>query len=265
MECIIDDVPIYYREIGSGMPILFIHGFAVDHRILKRSVETALVGVDGYRRIYVDLPGMGQTPSRPWINSAKVVVQLLKKFIDVVIGKEPFLLFGNSYGGYLALGLAVEVDFLIEGLFLLSPAVIADRRLRVLPEVDVRLEEGVHENFQKMFYVKTPETFARFESEILTGLSIMDRSFLREFRSNYALDVEDKFKRMAFNKPVTVLTGKKDVAVGYEDQWRILNHLPLLTFLTLEGVGHNLQIESPSVFVIMFREWLHQIKGVPTV
>ena len=35
MECIIKELPIYYEIHGSGMPVVMIHGWSVDHRLMK--------------------------------------------------------------------------------------------------------------------------------------------------------------------------------------------------------------------------------------
>ena len=36
---IIKNTSVYYEQIGSGIPILNIHGFGVDRELLKNSIE----------------------------------------------------------------------------------------------------------------------------------------------------------------------------------------------------------------------------------
>jgi pimeloyl-ACP methyl ester carboxylesterase len=39
MECNIRGVKIYYESIGEGTPILMIHGWSPDHRLMKGCLE----------------------------------------------------------------------------------------------------------------------------------------------------------------------------------------------------------------------------------
>ena len=47
---------------GEGLAVVAIHGNGVDHRILK-AFDDVLEQADGLERIYLDLPGFGQTPA----------------------------------------------------------------------------------------------------------------------------------------------------------------------------------------------------------
>ena len=52
------------------------------------------------------------------------------------------------------------------------------------------------------------------------------------------------------------MTGKLDESVGYEDPWELLKHLPQLTYCSLCGVGHLMQLENPEVFNLLFTDWI---------
>ena len=70
MEFTVNGIPVHYVEEGSGTPILALHGWAVDHRLMSGSMERLFGDCSGYRRIYPDLPGMGRTPALDTINSS---------------------------------------------------------------------------------------------------------------------------------------------------------------------------------------------------
>jgi pimeloyl-ACP methyl ester carboxylesterase len=62
----VKDIPIYYEIRGSGTPILMIHGWSPDHRLMSGCMEPVFQGKDTqWQCIYFDLPGMGLTPGRP--------------------------------------------------------------------------------------------------------------------------------------------------------------------------------------------------------
>ena len=270
MECLINDLPIYYEEYGDGMPVLCLHGFTLDHRVMKGCLEPIFQKTAGYRRIYLDLPGMGNTPAGEWINNADTMLDTVKKFIDKVIGDESLLVVGYSYGGYLLIGLAMDSHLKIEGMFLIAPCTIADYSKRKLPvKNNVFIDKGLASfakspadftDFLEAAVIATKETWIRYKSEILPGLKKADINFLKHYRkTGYGFIFECDLKRLEFNKPLFVLTGKQDNFVGYEDTWELLKHLPQLTFTVLGHAGHNLQIEKVALFNLYLNEWLKQV------
>jgi pimeloyl-ACP methyl ester carboxylesterase len=119
------------HEIGEGLPMLFIHGWEQDGEVEQLDFEPIFANRLGYRRIYVDLPGMGATPA----NNVKDLDDMylrLEKFIDVRLGKSKFLLVGTSCGGYLAQALARRYIDQIEGLLLRVPLIEPNDGLRDL-------------------------------------------------------------------------------------------------------------------------------------
>ena len=267
MICEINNLPIYYEEYGQGKPILCVHGFTIDHRALKGCMEPVFEKVSGYRRIYLDLPGMGQTPGLEWVENADVMLEILKKFTGKVIGNENFLVAGNSYGGYMALGLAREMDSQIDGIFLLCPCTVGKTALRKLPTkkssiIEAGLEEYVNSpedfsNFLACAAIASKETWDRFATEIMPGINVADHAFLKAYRGRgFSFSFEKELKKLNFDKPVVALTGKQDDSVGYEDAWETVKHLPSLTFVVLDNAGHNLQIEQVALFEAHVGEWL---------
>jgi len=83
--CKVRQAEIYYKEIGEGKPILLIHGFTPDHRLMSGCMEPILTARDGYRRIYIDLPGMGRTKNYNGINSSDDMLDTLFDFIEAVL------------------------------------------------------------------------------------------------------------------------------------------------------------------------------------
>ena len=76
---------IYYEEVGDGTPILFIHGFTPDHRLMSGCMEPIFTSRDGWKRIYVDLPGMGLTRNYKEISNTDDMLETLIDFIEVVL------------------------------------------------------------------------------------------------------------------------------------------------------------------------------------
>ncbi|MCL2360628.1 MAG: alpha/beta hydrolase [Defluviitaleaceae bacterium] len=272
MEYIVNDLPIYYEERGQGKPILCLHGFTEDHMSMTGCLEPFFKNAQGYRRIYIDMPGMGKTPSASWIKNADIMLDVLKKFIKGVIGDEGILLVGTSYGGYMSLGLAANGDIEIDGMFLFGPCIVADDDARKLPDVEddeLFIEDGLEDAFENdedfddflnIAVVATKANWDRYANEILPAYKIVDADFTEEYRANgYALSWENKFDSMQYANPITIMVGRQDESVGYEDAWDKLKHLPKLTYIALNGVGHLMQIENPEAFNFHLKDWLRKI------
>ena len=268
MICKIDNHSVYYEEIGSGKPILCIHGFPEDHRTMLGCVEPIMESLDHYRRIYIDLPGFGSSEINPGIKNADDMLSFLINFIKEVIKDESFLLVGQSYGGYLSLGLMSKANLNISGVFLLCPCVISKHENRNLAqkeilviEQDLKPEASEKDEFQDFMdyaVVATTKTWERYKSEIMSGLKDADIDYVNTYQKDgYGFSFETSLKDINFNKPIVVLTGKQDNCVGYEDTWGLVKHLPRLTFLCLDKAGHNLQIENKPLFDLHFHDWLN--------
>ncbi|MHB1684992.1 MAG: alpha/beta fold hydrolase [Bacilli bacterium] len=91
---------MYYEIVGEGKPIVALHGWSLDHRVMKECLEPTFTHRSGWKRIYVDLPGMGRSPASDAIQSTDDILASVLRFIDAAIPGEEFAVCGESYGGY---------------------------------------------------------------------------------------------------------------------------------------------------------------------
>ena len=111
---------MHFVELGTGTPVLAIHGWTPDHRLMLGCLEPVFATRPGYRRLYPDLPAMGKSSAGD-VKSSDDMLAELEEFVDAEIGAEPFLLIGESYGGYLARALAHRRPEQVHGLALICP------------------------------------------------------------------------------------------------------------------------------------------------
>lgn len=273
MECYIQGTKIYYEEYGTGKPLLCIHGFPEDHTVMTSCLEPLFHNIKGIRRIYIDLPGMGKSPATVQIQNADDMLHILKGFIREIIGDKSFLLAGQSYGGYMSLGLLFQLKEKIDGVFLLCPCTVAEKEKRVLPAKQIRIKDhhlvsthSVDKDFQKYMefaVVVTEKTWDRYKSEILPGLQAADTVFTEQYQSTgYSFSFRDEMEKMRFDKPTCALTGRQDNCVGYADTYQLMNNFSRSTFVIVDKAGHNLQIENPDLFKTHFEDWILQFESV---
>ena len=262
---------VYYEEFGEGEPILIIHGLACNIELMKGCIEPIFKKVNGYKRIYIDLLGMGKSNkcSLEYASSDKILEMLLS-FIKEKIDKE-FLLIGESYGGYLSRGILSKCYKNIEGLMLLCPMIIPDDTKRTLPEGNLKfhdkeflekIDKNKRELFLEYMIIANEKMYKRFEKEVISGIEQADNDFIKKLRENYSFsfNVDEEIKMINFSKPSLFITGRQDNAVGYYDLYNLLEDYPRATFAILDTAGHNLQIEQEEVFNSLFLNWLERVE-----
>ncbi|WP_306460361.1 alpha/beta fold hydrolase [Fictibacillus arsenicus] len=202
---------------------------------------------DGYRRIYIDLPGMGQTKDYESIQNSDEMLDAVLQFIETRLPDQSFLIAGESYGGYITRGVITKMPERILGAAFICPMIIPDKNKRTLPEhanikVDheflVTLTEE-REDF-KGIHVKLDEyTWKMYNEEVLAGMKIADPAFLEKISGGYGFKF--KIDQEVFPKPSVFLAERQDHITGYKDVFDILDKYPRATFSVLDTAGHNLQ------------------------
>lgn len=270
MEYTIRDVTIYYEIHGSGKPVLMIHGWSPDHRLMKGCMEPVFQSMDTpWQRIYFDLPGMGKTRGQPWITGTDQMLSLILDFIDGIIPDQHFVVAGESYGGYLARGVIKERTALVDGLLLICPVArqetLKDNAtpFQVLEKDETflnSLSEDDRQYFTGINVVQNERVWDRFREEVLPGLKIADTVFLENSLSQhvpYTVNVDQTEK--PYMQPTLMVMGRQDSIVGYRDHWQLIENFPRASFVILDKAGHNLQIEQDTLFSALVKEWLARV------
>ena len=267
MTCLIRDIPVYYEEYGEGKPILCIHGSYVDHRMMAAALEPVFTRGHGYRRIYMDLPGMGKTPSAPWLKSSDNMLELLIEFINTVIGKEHFLLAGSSYGGYLSLGLIHEMNERIDGALLLCPMIdpredepenLPKRQIVNQPkQLDFMNESS--SAYMDMAVVVTQKSYEKWQNCIQPAIDSADMEFLTNHLNMwYSSGFQAAIGNVNFDKPSCILTGRQDHLTGYKIAYELLERFPRATFAAMDCAGHFM--ERDTLVEQMVKDWIDRVE-----
>jgi pimeloyl-ACP methyl ester carboxylesterase len=214
MERQIRGVRISYAEHGRGTPLVALHGAGVDHREIEAALEAILPRSD-HRRVYPDLPGMGNTTG-DGLTSNNDVVALLSSFLDD-LGDEPLLLLGHSYGAYLARGLAAARGDKIRGLALFCPFLDGPRDVpehaAIRQDADVydELDLDDRAGFDEYFVLRTREMARRYRDHVAPGTRVNDDAVLDRIFAGWTVDVPPT----PFAGPTLIVAGRRDSVVGY--------------------------------------------------
>jgi len=121
----VDGIDLYYESWGSGPPIVLVHGFASSTFCWRRVVPEL---AQNHRVLAVDLPGYGASarPNAP-IYATDRLAMLLAGVLDHA-GLSRVDMVGHSFGGRVALQLALAQPWRVGRLALLAPEVYATTR-----------------------------------------------------------------------------------------------------------------------------------------
>lgn len=250
---------LHYSVHGDGPPVLALHGAFSTRDELEAVLEPTFAPAERHRRLYPDLPGMGDTPTHGSIQSANHVIDLLDELIADEIGTEPFRVIGQSYGAHLARGIAARHPAQVVGLALICPMVLdarAEDHVVVQHDGDpaAAIDAAHLEAYQSYFVVQTPATAARFLAAVVPSLGRWDSAAVEALMSNSTLapDPDDR----TYSGPTLMLTGRRDSLVGFRDQLGLIEHHPDGTHVIVADAGHALPHEHPALTDRLLRDWL---------
>ena len=143
-----EPVPVAYADIGDGSPVVFVHGAFGDLRTFRRALPILAAA----HRVIV--PSLRSHWPNPWPsddeayrtytaeNHARDLASLIER-----LGTGPVDLVAHSYGGNVAVILALSRPDLVRRLVLLEPAV--GWMLREIPGGDEILAKGAYAGAQR--------------------------------------------------------------------------------------------------------------------
>ncbi|MBP8083128.1 MAG: alpha/beta hydrolase [Spirochaetes bacterium] len=271
MNLQVEGCDIYYKEIGKGTPVIMLHGWTVDHRILEGCLESAFADCDNdFRRIYADFPGMGQSKANPLIKNSDDYLRVMKAFIDEVTDGKDYAVIGKSFGGYIARGLAKLDRQRILGMVLICPVADSENDQNNMParcvmEKESGLEKIIppedFEGFDLFHTVQTQSTWENYRDYILPGVKCADYAFLESISKNDNVFFKEVDKvESVYEFPALMIAGKQDWCVGYSGLWEIQKNYVRSTYLALDKAGHNLEHEYPELFRIHIGKWLNDVR-----
>lgn len=275
MWCDIDGLRIWYEAHGRGTPVIFLHGWTMDHRDETPVYEPIFRKRPGYRRIYPNLPGMGKSPASDLIKNQDDYLDIALRFIAAMTGGKRFLLAGTSAGAYLARGAVQRMADRIDGLLLRVPLMVAEDKRRDVPkfvpliedeDLMASLKEADRQTYAQILvhsphYLKAARR--KQEQQVGPAQKAADAKHLEPIRrdpSRYGFSFDADLLAQPFMAPTLIVTGRQDTIVGYRDAWRVVENYPRATFAVLDRADHGLPIDQDALYRALVNDWLDRVE-----
>lgn len=262
----VGDQVLAYTESGSGTPVVWLHGSGPGATGIS-NFGGNLPAFEDFRNIVVDLPGWGRSPrstTEPLlVHAAETISAAL-----TVLGIERAHLVGNSYGGGVAMRLAVTHPEQVGRLVLMAPG-------GVLPTDAPPWPVGL----QRLFDYMAAEQPSRAAMAEFVGLMVYDEALATDeliddrYRSSLAVHPElpippnfgDVTPDLGRIQARTLLVwGREDQTVPLTWAPRILHGIPDAELRVLPHCRHWVQYERAADFNRIVREFLTDDDTAPS-
>lgn len=248
--------PVFYEDTGGdGPPVLFCHGFLMDHTMFDPQVE---VLAPEYRCVRMDERGFGHTP----VDGPFTYWDLADDAVGVLdhLGLQSAFLVGMSQGGYLSLRAALRHPERVEGLVLLDTEAGVD---------DEETRAGYREMFDTwMEHGPVDELLEQLAGMILGDEPTLREEWMERWRAiprgqlrwpvECLLGREDITGRLAeISCPALVIRGEEDPAISEAKARQLVEGIPGTEgFVQVPGAAHAPNLSHPEAVNPPVREFL---------
>ncbi|MDX6519926.1 MAG: hypothetical protein QOF08_531 [Gaiellales bacterium] len=270
-----DGVSLNVVEVGSGHPLILLHGGpGLDHHELHPWLDP-LSGA-GLRLIYVDMRGQGLSDR---VDPASLTIQVFAQDVDRLaraLGLERFSLFGHSFGAIVALSHALErgtaEQYLISSGAASSEALMAD----VEREIERFEPAAMRDQIRRSWAAEptlTTATEAREMAESQMPFHFWEmgdayRTFVEKDETVYSPEVLAHFAADGYggfewvdhlrwvSKPMLVIAGRFDRTCTVARSEEIHAEVAGSRLVVIEKAAHMTYIEQPKPFMDAVRSFL---------
>ena len=275
--------PVHYLDFGGdGSPLLMVHGLG------GSALNWMAVGpgfAQHHHALALDLAGFGQTPLYNRSAAVGGNSELVRRFIDEVVG-EPVTLMGNSMGGHISVLVAAAHPEQVTRLVLVDPAVpgvhvrrpepamlgmmaalsvpglaetLLDRRARSLgPEGLVKATLALVCADPSRVSRDVVDAHVQLTRERATLGGQNNRALLQATRSIGLRMADPRFwlKARTVKAPTLVIHGELDHVIPLAAATELVRRVPGWKLKVLEGVGHVPMMETPNLLMDVVNEFL---------
>src|SRR3954447_26744126 len=269
-----DGVSINIVEVGSGHPLILLHGGpGLDHHELHPWLDP-LAGA-GFRLIYVDMRGQGASER---VDPASLTIGVFAQDVDRLaraLGLDEFSLYGHSFGAIVSLAHALErgtaSHYVISSGAASSEALMADVEREIEQFEPAAMRDQIKRSWDAEPTVSSvAECRELMESQMPFHFWEMGdayRTFMEKDETVYAPEVLAHFASNGYggfewvdhlrwiSKPMLIVTGRYDRTCTVARSQEIHEEVAGSRLVVIEKAAHMTHIEQPKALMDAVRQW----------
>ena len=248
-----DNFRFHYYDEGSGDVVVFLHGSGTGASAHTNFKNNFIALRDaGFRVIMPDLPGYGFS-SKPE-NEIYSLEYFNKKLIELLdaLKVQKFSLIGNSLGGALSLGLALEHSSRVQKLILMAPGGVENREVYdSMPGIKKLLSDFLGGNMDQEKIEGLLELFP-YDKSIISKEMVDERMEILPLMNTQvmaSMDIPNMESELSsITQPVLAFWGMNDQFIPISGAMKIGDGCPNAQIMLFSQCGHWVMIEQEQVF-----------------
>lgn len=261
MIALLNDLQIGYDEGGTGVPVLFVHGFPHDRSLWTPQLQGLSVQA---RCLALDQRGFGETTAAPPYSMDQYADDLAG-FMDV-LHLERAVIAGLSMGGYIALAMWRRHAARVRGLVLSNTRAGADSdeaREKRKNLMEVARDQGSNAVADAMLTGMLGKTTRSKRPEIVNIVHRMISSAPVDGvvgALQAMMDRPDSTSMLGtIDVPTLVVTGDEDAIIPTEEARSMHAAIRGSSLEIIAGAGHLSNLERPAAFNHLVSEFLARL------
>ena len=259
----INELSLYYDEVGDGEPLILISGVSSDHASWKNTQVPAVVDA-GFRVILFDNRDVGRTGESPVDTYS--IVQLADDTAALVrlLGHGPVHIVGASMGGMIAQEMALHHPDTVRSLTIVCSSAKPDEYMRqVLTSWETFSQTMSREQFLQArtpwlfthrFY-ENPGAHGAYRDRVLSNPYPQTQAgFARQCEATLEHDTLDRIHSIEF--PTHVIVGAEDILIPPRHSSMVAAGIPGARLTVIPAAGHCVFWETPDEFNKAVVSWL---------
>ncbi|MDP9343540.1 MAG: alpha/beta hydrolase [Actinomycetota bacterium] len=254
---------IAYQRVGTGPPLVLLHGGPLDSREWRRQLEALS---DEFTVVAWDAPGCGRSSDPPETFRSPDYADCLAAFIEA-LGLEGPHVAGLSFGAVLALELyrrhpSVPKTLVLASAYAgwagsLAPELVQQRLHQWLRLADLPPDHWAREWIPGLLTESAPADLVEEVTAILSEFHPAgQRTIVRAFGSE--ADLRDVLPRI--DVPTLLLYGDQDVRSPLRVAQDLHQAIPASKLVVIPGAGHLCDVEAAERFTIEVRSFLQSVQ-----
>lgn len=257
MKASVNHIEMYYIDEGDGIPVLFLHGFPLDHTnwlpVIDQLRGTA-------RLIAPDQRGFGQSDAPAGIGKISVYADDAAELLDS-LDIDKAIVVGHSMGGYVSLAFARQYPDRLLGLGLIASQALPDTPDRKAARYDSA--KAVASQGSSFAAASLPPKYTANP-----GLQDEVRKIILNTAPNGIVaalmgmaEREDSTASLAkINIPVLVLAGSADLLIPVNVAREMAEKIADVEYVEIPGSSHMVMMEEPEQTANAIRRLIRRVQ-----
>jgi pimeloyl-ACP methyl ester carboxylesterase len=263
----ISTTDLAYVDRGSGLPVLLVHGFPLDHSMWNAQIDAL---ADRARVIAPDLRGFGQSPLGSADPATGISMEQfaddLAELLDALSIKESIVLAGFSMGGYIAWQVVRKYSKQLRALVLCDTRAAADTdegragRLKMADNVAEWGSGRVAEIMgPRLFAPRSFETMPEVVAAVRRVVERTQPAAIAAAQRGMAARPDVTAMLPSIRVPTLVIVGQHDAISTRDEMATIAAAIPGAQFVEIAHAGHMTTMEDPAAVNKVLLEFLEHI------